>query len=282
MNITMGPNNYGKSEVRLVKVDRGGDRHDLRDVTVEVSLTGDFDDAHVRGDNAGLLATDTMRNTVYALAKKHLTADIESFGLALVEHFLEAGSRNTEAWVRLTEHPWHRIPVDGAAHDHAFVKGAGERVATAAGDDSGAREVAAGIDDVTVLKTTQSGWEGYLREQYTTLPETQDRILSTVINAAWQYYDTQVDFDRAWQLARRRLLETVTDHYSPSVQNTLYRMGHAVLEACPEVERIHLSLPNIHHLLFDLGRFGLDNENEVFQATSEPYGLIEGTVERSG
>lgn len=280
----MGENDYGKSEVRLVKVDRGerhGERHNLRDITAEVSLTGDFDAAHVKGDNTGLIATDTMRNTVYALAKQHLTKDIESFGLALVDRFLEAGSKNTGAHIKLTEHNWNRIEVDGAGHDHSFVKGSGKRTATVSGGESGDRSVSAGMDDVTVLKTTNSGWEGYLHDRYTTLPETDDRILSTVISAKWQYNNTYLDFDRVWEGVERRILQTLTDHYSPSVQNTLYRMGYAVLEEHAEVERIHFSLPNIHHLLFDLERFGMENENEIFQATSEPYGLIEGTVERT-
>ncbi len=281
MSIVMGENNYGKSEVRLVKVDRGSGRHGVRDVTAEVSLTGDFDAAHVKGDNTGLIATDTMRNTVYALAKQHLTRDIESFGLALVEHFLEAGPKNTGVRIRLAEHTWNRIEVDGAGHDHSFVKGAGKRTATVSGDESGGRSVHAGMDDVTVLKTTNSGWEGYLHEQYTTLPETNDRILSTVVSAEWQYNDTSIDFDRVWDSVERRILQTLTDHYSPSVQNTLYRMGYAVLEEHEEVERIHFSLPNIHHLLFDLERFGMENDKEIFQATSDPYGLIEGTVERT-
>lgn len=281
MSIVMGENNYGKSEVRLVKVDRSGSRHGLRDITAEVSLTGDFDAAHVKGDNTGLIATDTMRNTVYALAKQRLTKDIESFGLALVDHFLQVGPKNTGARVKLTEHTWNRIEVDGAGHDHSFVKGSGKRTATVSGGESGEREVSAGLEDVTVLKTTNSGWEGYLHEQYTTLPETDDRILSTVVSAKWQYNNANLDFDRVWESVEHRILQTLTDHYSPSVQNTLYRMGYAVLEEHAEVERIHFSLPNIHHLLFDLERFGMENDKEIFQATSDPYGLIEGTVERT-
>ena len=141
----------------------------------------------------------------------------------------------------------------------------------------------AGIDDLLVLKTTNSGFEGFLRERYTTLPETDDRILATVITASWVYGDaTGLDFDGLWRRMRQRILETFTDHYSPSVQDTLYRMGRAVLIQFPEVEKIHLSLPNKHHLLYDLGRFGMENEGEIFHATSEPYGLIEGTVEREG
>jgi urate oxidase len=279
--IVLGRNNYGKSEVRLVKVKRDTDRHELRDLTVDVALEGDFEAVHLKGDNTGLLATDTMRNTVYALAKDHLTGSIEEFGLKLVNHFLEAGPTVERARVRITEHPWNRIEVNGRGHEHSFVRGSGERTAAVGGDAGGAR-VEAGIDDLLVLKTTNSGWEGFLRERYTTLPETNDRILATKITANWTYGDADVDFDRLWRGVRDQILATFTDHYSPSVQNTLYRMGEAVLEGFPEIEKIHLSLPNKHHLLYDLERFGMENEGEIFHATSEPYGLIEGFVERAG
>jgi urate oxidase len=280
--IVLGRNNYGKSEVRLVKVTRRPDRHDLRDLTVDVALEGDFEAAHVEGDNARLLATDTMRNTVYVLAKNHLVGEIEEFGLALVRHFLEAGPKVERARVRLVEHLWSRIEVDGQEHKHSFVRGSGERTATVTGTESEAR-VDAGIEELYVLKTTNSGWEGFLREQYTSLPETDDRILATKVTANWTYgTNTEVDFGRCWRGVKRRILETFTDHYSPSVQNTLYRMGRSVLEEFSEVQKIHLSLPNIHHLLYDLSRFGMENDNEIFHATTEPYGLIEGTVERSG
>jgi urate oxidase len=279
--IFLGQNNYGKSEVRLVKVKRDTDRHELWDLTVDVALEGDFEAAHVRGDNTGLLATDTMRNTVYALAKAHLSGAIEEFGMKLVDHFLEAGPTVERARVRIAEHPWNRIEVNGQGHEHSFVRGSGERTATVKGDAGGAR-VEAGIDDLLVLKTTNSGWKGFLRERFTTLPETNDRILATKITANWLYGDANVDFDRLWRGVRGRILETFTDHYSPSVQNTLYRMGEAVLEGFPEIEWIHFSLPNKHHLPYDLERFGMENEGEIFHATSEPYGLIEGTVERAG
>jgi urate oxidase len=279
--IVLGQNNYGKSEVRLVKVKRDTDRHELRDLTVDVALEGGFEAAHVRGDNTGLLATDTMRNTVYALAKDHLTRSIEEFGLKLVDHFLEAGPTVERARVRIAEHSWTRIEVNGRGHEHSFVRGSGERIAMVRGEAGGTR-VKAGIDDLLVLKTTNSGWEGFLRERFTTLPETDDRILATKITANWTYGDANVDFDRLWHGVRGQILETFTDHYSPSVQNTLYRMGEAVLEAFTEIQKIHLSLPNKHHLLYDVERFGMENEGEIFHATSEPYGLIEGTVERAG
>ncbi len=282
--IVLGQNNYGKSEVRLVKVKRDTPRHEIWDLRVDVALEGDFEAAHVEGDNSRLLATDTMRNTVYALAKDHLTGSIEEFGLRLVDHFLEAGPSVERVRVRITAFPWNRIEVNGHGHEHSFVRGSGERKATVTGDASGDRRVEAGLDNLLVLKTTASGWEDFYRERFTTLPDTNDRILATIVTASWSYAEKSagLDFDRLWRGVRDRILATFTDHYSPSVQNTLYRIGKAVLEGFPEIERIHLSFPNKHHLLYDLERFGMENDNEIFHATSEPYGLIEGTVERAG
>jgi urate oxidase len=278
--IVLGHNNYGKSGIRLFKVKRGAGRHELWDLDVAVALEGDFEAAHAEGDNAGLLATDTMRNTVYALAKDHLTGSIEEFGLALVDHFLEAGPTVERAKVTITQFPWDRIEVNGRGHEHSFVRGSGERTAKVTGVEGG-RSVEAGLDNLLVMKTTQSGWEGFLKERFTTLPDTDDRILATVVTADWSYGKAaELDFDGLWGSVRDRILATFTDHYSPSVQNTLYRIGKAVLEAVPEVEKIRLSFPNKHHIPYDLSRFGMENENEIFWATDEPYGLIEGTVER--
>ena len=279
--IVLGQNNYGKSEIRLLKVRRGAERHELWDLDVRVSLEGDFEAAHTRGDNSHLLATDTMRNTVYALAKDHLTGSIEAFGLALVDHFLRAGPTVTSCLVEITQHRWDRIEVDGRPHEHSFVRGRGERRTEVSGDEGGSRSVEAGIGDVYVMKTTNSGFEGFLRERFTTLPETDERILATIVTAKWVYNTTDADFDSLWDGVLRETLETFTDHYSPSVQNTLYRMGKAVLEEFPEVERIWYSFPNVHHVHYDLARFGIDNEGEIFHATRDPYGQIEGWVERS-
>lgn len=284
MAIVLSQAGYGKSEVRLVKVSRRPDGHDLCDLTVDVGLEGDFDAAYVDADNTGLLATDTMRNVVYALAKEYGIEDIESFGQRLVVHFLEAGPGVRRARVHIVEHPWARLEVGGRPHEHAFQRGSGgERVATVTGDGGGAGgiQIQAGIDGLSVLKTTGSGWEGFLRDRYTSLAETSDRILATTITARWSYRGRDLDFGGVWRGVRETILEAFSDHYSPSVQFTLRHMGEAVLDAHPEVERISFSLPNRHHLLYDLARFGLDNENEIFHATSEPYGVIEGTVERS-
>jgi len=281
MAIVLGANNYGKSEVRLVKVTRDAERHDVCDLTIDVALEGDFEAAHVKGDNTGLLATDTMRNTVYALARNDPIDSIESFALHLVEHFLDAGPSVDRARVHIVEHPWERLAAGGTRHAHAFQRGNGGNRTTTVTGDGAQHEIEAGIEDLLVLKTTGSGWEGYLKEQYTTLPETADRILATVVEARWSYGPGDIDYNASWHAVRERILATFGDHYSPSVQFTLYRIGEAVLEARSEIERIRMSLPNKHHLLYDLSRFGLDNPNVVFHATTEPYGLIEGTVERS-
>jgi urate oxidase len=278
--IVLGQNNYGKSEVRVFKVDRDIERHEIWDLDIRVALEGDFEAVHLKGDNTHALATDTMRNTCYGLAKDHLRGSIEDFGLTLVDHFLEAGPTVTSCWVEITQYLWNRIEVDGEPHEHSFVRNRGERTAKLSGDESGARRVQAGISDVYVLKTTNSGWEGFLRDQYTTLPDTNDRILATIVTAKWWYDTTEVDFDRLWRGIYDQTLATFTDHYSPSVQNTLWLMGKAVLTNFPEVERIWYSFPNVHHIPYDLDRFGMENNNEIFHATHDPYGQIEGFVER--
>jgi urate oxidase len=276
MTFVLGQSNYGKSEVRLVKVERGGARHELTDVTVDVRLDGDFAAAHTDGDNSALLATDTMRNAVYVLAARHDVSELESFGRALVEHFLAAGPTVERVTITLVERPWARL----GEHEHAFQRGSGgQRVAIVKGDDHSVR-FEAGIDGLEVLRTTGSGWTGFVRDDLTTLPETEDRILATIVTAHWSYAEGGIDYTAAWRAARDAILEAFGDHYSPSAQFTLLRMGKAALRAVEAMERIHLSLPNRHHLLYDLSRFGIENPNEVFHATTEPYGLIEGTVER--
>ena len=276
MTFVLSQSNYGKSEIRLVKVVRGEARHELSDVTVDVMLEGDFDAAHSEGDNSALIATDTMRNAVYVLATKHDVSALEAFGRALVEHFVVSGPTVDRAQIRLVAHPWARL----GEHEHAFQRaGGGERVAVVSGDGHSFR-VEAGVEGLDVLRTTGSGWSGFARDELTTLPETEDRILATAVSARWTYAERGIDYGAAWHAARDAILEAFGDHYSPSVQFTLRRMGRAVLKAVDTIDRVHLSLPNRHHLLYDLSRFGLENPNEVFQATTEPYGLIEGTVER--
>jgi urate oxidase len=271
--VPLGANSYGKSEVRLVKVDRGDERHELRDLTVDVTLEGDFEAVHTEGDNTGLVATDTMRNVVYAFAAERPLDSLPAFGVALVEHFLDQ-PRVERATVRIREHPWERLPAP-----HAFQRGAGgTRVQEVSGGPEGVLH-SGGLEDLLVLRTAGSAFAGFDRDRFTTLPETDDRILATVVAARWDYRDLPVE--ESWASTRDTLLDAFADHHSPSVQFTLYRMGEAVLERHADVERIHLTLPNRHHLPFDVSRFGVEDRGQVFHATTEPYGLIEATVERS-
>jgi urate oxidase len=271
---------YGKSRVRLVQVSRHGDRHDLRDFTVAIQFEGDYDESYTAGDNSGVLPTDTMKNTVYALAASGPIDAPETFGLALCRHFLDRNTRLERVRIDITEQPWGRIANGAREHGQAFVRqGSDVRCATITrGRD--ATTVEAGVADLVILKSARSAFSGYLRDEYTSLPETRDRIMATSLSATWRYREGEIAFGPAWWAIRSTLLETFAAHESESVQHTMYAMGRAVMEGCPEVVRIHLVMPNRHHLPVDLTPFGLENRNEIFVATEQPHGLIEATLER--
>jgi urate oxidase len=276
----LGDNGYGKSRVRLVKVSRREGRHELRDLTVSIRLEGEFEDAHVRGDNRDVLPTDTMKNTVYAVARQVEIDAIEEFARVLATHFLPENPVVHRARVTIREHGWNRIPLGGRPHPHAFVRGSDEMdVATVTAEGESVR-TESGIDELRVLKTTGSGFEGYPRDRYTTLRETSDRVLATAMRVRWTYGLTEISHSEIRARVRESMLETFAEHESRSVQHTAYAMGEAVLERCPEIDAIAFSLPNKHHLVVDLTPFGLDNPNEIFVATEEPYGLIEAIVRR--
>lgn len=273
-------NSYGKSRVRLVTVTRRGDRHDLRDLVVQVQLEGDYEPAYVVGDNSAVLPTDTMKNTVYAFAKREGAIDIELFALRLAQHFRESHRAVTSARVEIHERPWRRLTVGEKAQGHAFMQPGGEERVARVTQGAANASIEAGIDNLAVLKSRQSGFSGFFKDRYTTLPETADRILATAITATWRYRDADVAFDPLWKGIRQLMLETFAQHDSLSVQHTLYAMADAVLENFEQVEEIHVTLPNRHHLLVDLSPFGLVNENEVFVPTDEPHGLIDATLRR--
>lgn len=278
----LGANNYGKAEVKLMKVKRGSARHEIRELAVRVGMTGDFDAAHTRGDNSELLATDTVRNTVYGLAKEGFERSPEEFGEELLRHFVQTGPRVTGGFMEFTEYLWERVQVGGEGHNHAFVRQMPQRTGRVESEDGQRFKVTSGLENLYVLKTTESGWEGYLlEERFTTLPETHERLMATFVTARWEYAGGEVDYDDVWQRVYRQIQETFTDHYSPSLQNTLFLMGQAVLGLCPEISRIWFQMPNKHHLQYNLGRFGLENNLEIFHVDPEPYGLMEGWVERA-
>lgn len=277
MPFTLGPNHYGKSGIRLVRVGRESSRHDLRDLTVHTALSGDLDATHYRGDNTGVLPTDTQKNTVYAFARDGVDA-IETFAERLARHFVDATPSITRARVRIEQHHWTRIG------DHSFTRGeGGERRTTEVAYDGRTATTTAGVSDLLLLNTTDSEFSGFLVDEYTTLPETDDRILATAVTAAWDYRAEDPDdafYEHAFTRARGALLAAFADTHSLSLQQTLYAVGERILKAIPEVGEVRLSMPNRHHYLYDLDRFGLDNPGVVFQAGDLPYGLIEGTVRR--
>ncbi|HEX5465895.1 MAG TPA: urate oxidase [Candidatus Limnocylindrales bacterium] len=308
--IELGDHRYGKERIRLVRVVRGPDRDIIRDLTVAVSLEGAFAAAYSAGDNAGVVATDTMKNTVYALASDHLSGPIEAFALALARHFVEAPSVE-RATVSIDEANWRPIEGPGSRPATAFVQdrswvrtaritvgragasGTSHTGASGASGASGAEGpevlIQSGLRDLTLMKTAGSSFAGFPRDRFTTLAETDDRLMATRLEAEWTYAadaltmrsgQPGLDFEAAFERVRTTLLARFADHRSPSVQATIWILGQAVLEAEPAIEAIHFRLPNLHHWLVDLTPFGMTNDGSVFVATGEPFGLIEGTVRR--
>lgn len=282
MSIVLGANQYGKAEVRVVKVTRDTDRHGIEDLSVTSQLRGDFAAAHLTGDNRHVVPTDTQKNTVFALARSGIGSP-EEFLLRLADHF--TGSFDWVSGGRWTaeSYSWDRIEVDGRGHDHSFVRTGQETRTAVVVADGEVRHVLGGLHGLTLLKTTQSGFEGYPKDRYTTLPETTDRILATDVATRWRYLPgAEVDYNAVYDDVKRVLLEEFTRRYSAALQTTMFELGTAVLEAHPEIAEMRFSLPNKHHFVVDLEPFGLDNPNEVFYAADRPYGLIEAEVTREG
>ncbi|MGD0401627.1 MAG: factor-independent urate hydroxylase [Candidatus Acidiferrales bacterium] len=281
MIVKLGENSYGNASVRLLRVLRQEGRHDIKELTVTIRFEGDFEAAHTKGENKRILPADTMQNTVYALARQYPVEAVEDFALHLIEHFLTYNEQVSRVQIEAFENPWSRIPHGTKPHAFAFMRASGPEKRTAI--LSGTREgisIRAGIQDLEVMKTTKSAFEGFLRDPYTTLKENGDRILATTIRAEWLYEGDEIEFSPLWHSVRQTLLETFAAHESKSLQHTLYAMGEAVLATFDHVREIHLSLPEKHFNLVDLSPFGMDNSAEVFLPTEEPQGLIEATLRR--
>lgn len=285
MAITLSQNNYGKSSVRLAKITRHADFHDFKEMTVNIQLSGDFEKAYTDGDNRTVLPTDTMKNTVYALAKDHPLHTIEEFGLMLAQYFVKNNSQVSDARIEIIESLWRRVhgPRDRQSeqrHPHAFLSGGNEKASTSITHSHLASSVSSGISGLLILKTTDSGFENFLKDRFTTLKEASDRIMATSLKATWDYDKNDVDFAETRKKIRELIIQTFAHHKSLSVQHTQFAIGRAILENCPEVSEIHLSMPNKHYLPFDLERFGIENQNEIFVPTDEPFGLIEARLTR--
>jgi len=276
----MGPNRYGKSAIRVVKVVRGPDGHQIRDLTVAISLEGDFEAAHASDDNSRVVATDTMKNTTYAMARDHLSGPVEHFARVLAEHFA-AFDQVSRATVSISEHAWTPVPTNSGAARDAFVRTDELTRTTVVRVEGSAVTIQAGFDDLTLMKTAHSSFAGFPRDEFTTLAETDDRLMASKISATWRYGSTAVDFDAAFDGVCATLLDVFAQHRSASVQATIWTIGEAVLLARPEIAEIQLTMPNLHHWLVDLAPFGQVNDREVYTPTSEPFGLIEATIRRA-
>ncbi len=289
--IELVSNRYGKSRIRLMKVVRHPGHHDLYEWSVQILLTGDFDAAHLEGDNSKVLPTDTMKNTVYSRARESKATTMEQFAMELADFFLARNPQVQSAEIAIESSMWKRLSVDGKPHPTTFIHGSNEiqttvvELARTAAQSEGEYppfRVTSGLNYLLILKTSDSAFEGYLKDSLTTLKEASDRVLGTAVKASWHYSapDGTTDFAQLRTNIRATLLQTFAHHHSKSVQHTLYAMAEAALEAVPAIDGIDLRMPNKHCLLVDLSRFGQENPNEIFLPTDEPHGTIQASVRR--
>jgi urate oxidase len=280
--MALAENRYGKSRIRLVRVKRHADRHDFREWSVEILLQGDFERCFKDGDNSNILATDTMKNTVYSLARHSSAGCTEEFGKELVDFLLRRNPQVSHAEVQIAEKTWERAVTAGKPHPTTFVQSSGERATTkvSRARDGGKLSITSGIENLVIMKTAGSGFEGYIQDSLTILPPTVDRLFGTALRANWIYGSAIAAFAAVRTKIREILLAEFAGHNSKSVQHTLYAMGEQVLKEIPEVGEIELAMQNLHCLLVDLSRFGQDNPNEIFVPTDEPHGTIEATLRR--
>ncbi len=274
-DVVLTSNQYGKAENRVVRVTRDTDRHEIIDLNVTSELRGDFETAHTEGDNSHVVATDTQKNTIFAFAKDGVTSP-EQLLLRLGDHFTSEFDWVSGGRWAAEEFAWSRID----DHDHSFYKTGAETRTAVLVRDGDKNTVISGFYGLTVMKTTQSGFVGYPKDKYTTLPETEDRILATAIATRWRYNTTDIDFDAVYEAVKKTMMTTFTQGYSKALQHTMFEMAKAVLNEHESIDEIKFSCPNKHHFPYDLSPFGLENPNEVFIAADRPYGLIEATVQR--
>ncbi|KAL9073714.1 MAG: hypothetical protein Q9161_002752 [Pseudevernia consocians] len=287
---------YGKDNIRVYKVhkDEKTGVQTVVEMTVCVLLKGDIETSYTEADNSVVVATDTMKNTVYIMAKQHPVTPPELFGAIVASHFVEKYKHIHSARVKVVTHRWTRLTVGGEPHPHSFFRDGSEtRNVEATADEGKGISVRSAIAGLLVLKSTGSAFHNFYKDEYTTLPDVYDRILSTEVDCGWTWntfssvqevQSAVPKFDKAWESARTITLETFAKESSPSVQNTLYKMCEQILEAVSEVKAVDYSLPNKHYFEIDMSwHKGLKNtgkDAEVYAPQSDPNGLIQCTVTR--
>jgi urate oxidase len=277
----LGENQYGKARVRLSRITRSADLHDFNEWTVKVLLRGDFESSFTNADNSKILPTDTMKNTVYSIARGSSAGTIEQFAMELGDYLLSNNPQISKVCIEIDEKCWERLSIDSEPEATTF-KMAGPEMQTvnAERERSGGWVITSGVDGLTILKTTKSAFTGYVKDSLTTLKPATDRIFGTRATITWDYVSAAQNFSEVRNRIIAALLKEFAAHHSMSVQHTLFDMGKAALAVTPEIARIHLSMPNLHHLLADLSAFGQDNPNHIFVPIDEPHGYIEATIER--
>ncbi len=273
--------NYGKSRVRVMKVLKEGATHTVKELSVRVALEGDFDSSFTEADNSLVVPTDTVKNTVNILAHDHLGSDNEPFARCLAAHFLTRYAQVKKVRVWIEERLWDRLQISGAPHPHSFSQANRARPFVQLTQDADTSVMESGVRDLIVLKSTASGFANYPKCEFTTLPETSDRIFATAIEATWRWSGEPASYSAASTALVAAMLKPFAENYSPSVQATIWEMGQAALTACPQISQITLALPNLHCLLLNLKPFGRDNPNVTFVPTDEPHGQIEATIARA-
>jgi urate oxidase len=277
----LGENLYGKSRVRLSRITRQGDRHNFQEWNLRVLLQGDFEESFTKADNSKILPTDTMKNTIYSLARDSRAVAIEEFAIELGDYLLHNNAQVTSATVEISERAWKPVTVSGNPEPHTYkLEGPELQTARAAKARGETVSVTSGIESLTILKTAKSGFEGFVKDKLTTLKPVSDRIFGTSVTATWQFLPPRPQFSEVRGQVVTALMKEFAAHDSKSVQHTLFDMAKAALAAAPDVARITLTMPNLHHLLADLRPFGQDNPNHIFVPIDEPHGYIEATIER--
>ena len=280
MAIILGEQQYGKAESRVVRIYRDGPRHEIRDLNVSTAMRGPFDPAHLIGDQSNVLPTDTQKNTAFAFAKSHGIDSIEHYGLELARHFVRDIEPVRGARIEIEEFAWERAVVDGVPHDHTWMRAGRETRTAAVTVDATGEYVIGGFKDLVILKSTGSEFAGFLKDEYTTLQETKDRVMATSLVAKWRFASSDVDWDAVYPEVKAIMVHQFASLQSLALQQTLWHMGKAVIEQIPSIVEVRLTAPNKHHLIVDLAPFGLENHGEVFIAADRPYGLIEAQVLR--
>lgn len=281
MAIRLTENNYGETRIRLLRLARQEGRHDLKDLTLTIRFEGDFEAAHTKGDNRKIVPGDTVKNTVYALARQHSMETAEDFALHLIDHFLTYNPQISRVRIETSEDVWTRLPHGPKPHPSAFMRSSDEKRLAVLNATRQLTQVHAGIGNLRVLRTSEAAFDNFLKDPFTTLEAEHNRVLATIVGADWLYASEAVEFAPVWHGVRQMLLETFAEHKSSSLQHTLYAMAEAVLNNFDNVQEIHVSLPERHFELVDLAPLGMDNPGTVYLPADEPQGWVEATLKKS-